>query len=144
MNKNCELWTLNDSFIHQTIYVLWLFPLAQRENKAKNVTSLAHAKISTNFAKHTLIGCGWDGQRVAGVEGALVSLLAVNWPVNYLLVVQIVRKKFALKSCWIGRSNSSCRDAKFRCHRIGCYDGLGKTFTKWLLLYGNFTGWSWP
>lgn len=28
----------------------------------------------------------------------LVSLLAVNWPVNYLLVGQIVRKKFALKS----------------------------------------------
>lgn len=70
MNKNCELWTLNDSFIHQAIYVLWLFPLVQRQNKAKNVTSLAHAKISTNFAKHTLIGCGWEGQRGAGVEGA--------------------------------------------------------------------------
>lgn len=35
-----------------------------------------------------------------------VSLLAVNWPVNYLLVGQIVRKKFALKSGritnWVG------------------------------------------
>lgn len=64
----------------------------------------------------------------------LVSLLAVNWPVNYLLVGQIVRKKFALKSGritnrvgvgWRGREG-----AKFRCHRIGCYDGLRKTFTK--------------
>lgn len=36
-----------------------------------------------------------------------MSLLAVNWPVNYLLVGQIVRKKFALKSAWIGACNTS-------------------------------------
>lgn len=37
----------------------------------------------------------WRGRRDVPL---LVSLLAVNWPVNYLLVGQIVRKNFALKS----------------------------------------------
>lgn len=44
----------------------------EERNKAKTVTTLAHAKISTNFAKHTLIGCGWKGQQ--GEGGASVSL----------------------------------------------------------------------